>query len=92
MLSVLNIFSDYKMITTVILKIKTLEFISVNYEEENWNTLIGQLHNDWKKNTRAQPGAQLIDDAFNLAKAKKWFIHWFWDSQSIKYKIKTTYI
>jgi len=52
------------------LKIKTLGFFRVNYEEENWNALIGQLHNDCKE-IHVLNRAQLIDDAFNLAKASK---------------------
>jgi hypothetical protein len=49
---------------------KTLGFFRVNYEEENWNALISQLHNDCNE-IHVLNRAQLIDDAFNLGKGNR---------------------
>jgi len=51
-------------------KKKILGFFRVNYEEENWNALIDQLHSDLNE-IHVLNRAQLIDDAFNLAKANR---------------------
>ncbi|XP_022172013.1 aminopeptidase N-like [Myzus persicae] len=53
-----------------IFNLQSIGFFRVNYEEENWNALIGQLHNDCKE-IHVLNRAQLIDDAFNLAKANR---------------------
>lgn len=47
-----------------------LGFFRVNYEEENWNALINQLINDCSV-IHVLNRAQIIDDAFNLARANK---------------------
>lgn len=43
-------------------------FYRVNYDVDNWNALIRQLH-DAHTEIHVLNRAQLIDDAFNLAKA-----------------------
>jgi len=47
-----------------------LGFFRVNYDEENWNALISQLHDDCNE-IHVLNRAQLIDDAFNLAIANR---------------------
>lgn len=47
-----------------------LGFYRVNYDEENWNALISQLHDDCNE-IHVLNRAQLIDDAFNLALANR---------------------
>uniref|UniRef100_A0A2H8TGD8 Aminopeptidase N n=1 Tax=Melanaphis sacchari TaxID=742174 RepID=A0A2H8TGD8_9HEMI len=53
-----------------IFNLQSIGFFRVNYEEENWNALISQLHNDCNE-IHVLNRAQLIDDAFNLAKASR---------------------
>lgn len=47
-----------------------LGFYRVNYDYANWNALIDQLHADANA-IHVLNRAQLIDDAFNLAKANR---------------------
>lgn len=47
-----------------------LGFFRVNYDEDNWNALTKQLYND-PNAIHVLNRAQLIDDAFNLARVEK---------------------
>ncbi|KAL5244502.1 hypothetical protein ACI65C_011912 [Semiaphis heraclei] len=53
-----------------IFNLQSIGFFRVNYEEENWNALISQLHIDCKE-IHVLNRAQLIDDAFNLARTNR---------------------
>ncbi|CAH1738623.1 aminopeptidase N-like [Aphis gossypii] len=53
-----------------IFNLQSIGFYRVNYDEENWNALISQLHDDCNE-IHVLNRAQLIDDAFNLALANR---------------------
>nr|XP_056721981.1 aminopeptidase N [Euleptes europaea] len=53
----------------LICNINVTGYFRVNYDQENWNRLLGQLENN-HQDIPILNRAQLIDDAFNLARAK----------------------
>lgn len=46
---------------------KLVGFYRVNYDDDNWNALVDQLHNNYTE-IHVLNRAQIIDDLFNLAK------------------------
>ncbi|NXD38241.1 AMPN Aminopeptidase, partial [Copsychus sechellarum] len=55
--------------TWVLLNLNVTGYFRVNYNQENWDRLLSQLASDWTV-IPVINRAQIIDDAFNLARAK----------------------
>lgn len=53
----------------LLLNLNVTGYFRVNYDQENWNRLMTQLENN-HQNIPVLNRAQMIDDAFNLARAK----------------------